>query len=77
MGNNMIQTALTFGEKHTKFISDLYNLIENNKIEEGIVFHSTHDSLNSSDYYLANVMKVLLKQWNAIKIPAFIRIKKL
>ena len=53
MGNNMIPTAVAIGETKTYFISDHYQLIGNNKIEEGSLLNSTNYSLNPFDYHLA------------------------
>ena len=41
MGNNMITTAITLGEKDTKYISDHYDFIGNERIEEGTLLNST------------------------------------
>ena len=52
MGNNMISTAMTVGEKYTYFLSAHYEFIKNEKIEEGTSLNSTNDSFDPYDYHV-------------------------
>ena len=52
MGNNMVPYTFGVGEKYSYFISDLYNFIENDKIEEGSLLNRTNDNLDPYYYHL-------------------------
>ena len=41
-------------EKYICYITDQYKIIENNKIEEGILINSSNDSVDPRDYHLLN-----------------------
>ena len=51
--NNMIPYTFTVGEKYTYFISSHYKLIENDKIEKGLLLILSNDSLDPYDYHLS------------------------
>ena len=51
MSNKILATARAIGEKYTCFISDLYKLIESERIEEGTLLNSTNDSFDHYDYH--------------------------
>ena len=44
MSNNMVPYASILGEKYTNFLYHRYKLIENDKIEEGILLNATNTS---------------------------------
>ena len=52
MGNNMGPYAIILGEKYTYFLYHRCKLIENDKIEEGILLNATNKSLDPYDYYV-------------------------
>ena len=53
MGNNMIPYTFATGENNSYFISTHYKLIENDKIQEGMLLNSSNDSLDPYDYHLS------------------------
>ena len=44
--DNLIPSAIAIGEKHTFCVSDHYNIIENNKIEEETLIKTTNDNVD-------------------------------
>ena len=52
MGNNMTPYAFVVGEKFTYFLYHRYNIIENDKIEEGTLLNATNTSLDPYVYHL-------------------------
>ena len=52
MGNNMVPFAIILGEKSTCFLYHRYKLIEDDKIEEGVLLNATNGSLDPFDYHL-------------------------
>ena len=71
MGNNMILTAIAIGEKYTYFISDHFNVIENERIEEGTLSNSTNDSLDPFDYHIAKCGEGAFKTMECNQIHNF------
>ena len=52
MRNNMVPYAIILGEKDTYFLYHRYKVIENDKIEEGILLNATNTSLDPYDCHL-------------------------
>ena len=53
IGNNMVLVyAIAVGENYTYFLSDHYNFIEHEGIEERTLLNSTNDSVDPCDYHV-------------------------
>ena len=52
MGNNLIPYAFVLAEKHTYFLNNRYNFVENDKIEESFFLNATNATLDPFDYHL-------------------------
>ena len=52
MGNNMCPYAFMVRKKSTYFISNLYIIVEIDKIEEGTLLNATNENLESFLYHL-------------------------
>ena len=52
MVNNVVSYAIILGEKNTYFLYHRYEIIENDKIEDGILLNTTNGSLDPLDYHL-------------------------
>ena len=77
MGHNMIPTARAIGEKYCFFLSDLYKLIESERIEEGALIKSTNDSVDPYDYDVLKCSEGVFKTMECNQVRGFPRMKKL
>ena len=71
LGNNMIPYAFAIGEKFTYVISNHYKIIENDKIEEGILLNTTNDNLDPFDYHLEKCDENSVKTLEHTQIHSF------
>ena len=62
MGNNMTPYAFVVGEKYTYILYHRYNIIQNDKIEEGTLLNATNTSLDPYGYHLEKCGTASLKK---------------
>ena len=62
MRNNMCPYANMVGKKYRYFISNLYNIIENDNIEEGFLLDATNNNLDPFIYHLRKCGVVSFKK---------------
>ena len=58
---NMMSTAIAIGAKYENFLSDRYEFVRNEKVEEGTIKNSANDIVDLYDHHVLNCSEHLFR----------------